>query len=354
MSQVPDNVQNSEITVKQLRTLIAVARAGTYGIGDKPSHSTGIAVRAQLARLAKATGNPDEPLTMTDGSGRVRLTPRGEKLLPYAEVVAGIVDKLHEPDRPVRVAVYSSLMLHILTCAAQRGLPTNSDSLGFWFAPADAARADGGVSLIRQLGRHDIDIAVAPDRLQVQGIDEKPLYSWELRALGTLPPSELTFVDGRRAVSIERLAMHQLLVSPDGYRSRQVLEEAASRAKVPLKIRFELSDQGLMQRLTKAAPERAPWIAVMPSDAYGIPEADGSTAVDTGVAILGGDGVLGDTYSIYRRSQAASILTEFEERVEAAAETVTELLDPSTWQGAVRPPPIRRSIPLTPAPGARR
>lgn len=342
------NPKEPEVTVGQLRTLVEVAKAGRYQLNGKTDHSSVMSARGQLARLVKAIGNPDEELTTTDGSGGIRLTPRGERLLPYAEAVAGIVAKLHEPDRSVRVAVYSSLMLHILTCAAQRGLATDSDSLGFWFAPADVGRADGGVSLTRRLARHDIDIAVAPDRLPATGLDEQPLYFWELRALGALPASDLSVVDGRPAVSIEQLARHPLLVSPSGYRSRQVLEEAAGRVKVPLNIRFELSNQGLMQRLTRAAPENDPWIAVMPSDAYGIPEADGGAAADTGVAVVEGDDILGDSYSIYRRSQAASLPTEFERRVDAAARTVASLLDPSTWDGAVRPP-VRH--PLPPAPG---
>jgi len=310
-----------KITIEQLRTLTKVADAGSYQI-DSAKHSAVMAVRGLLTRLAEASGDPSEVLTVSDGYGQVRLTERGKQLLPYAEAVIGLVDELHKLDRKVRVAVYSSLMLHMLESGADPA------ALDFEFVPADAARAGGGASLIRQLSRHDIDLAVAPAGQKDDGLEEETLYFWELRAVGRLPDTEVSVRRGRRIVTLKDLAKHPLLVSPPGYHSRQVLEDAARGAKVSLQIRFELADQGLMQRLTKVAPANEPWIAVMPGDAYGIPEPENGNDVEAGVTIVAGNSVVGDSYSVYRRASVASTPTEFEQRVAAAARTVKHLLNP--------------------------
>ncbi|MEO6501667.1 MAG: LysR family transcriptional regulator [Jatrophihabitantaceae bacterium] len=296
---------HDEITLHQLRVLVALEKLGSIDQLARQQNRTPMAIRSMLRRLGAACGE-SEPLFRAGETGKVLLTVRGLELLGDAKHILALVDGMTNQQRLIVVAAYSTLMLQIFEAFHGRKEPWPFSFL----AGADAARAQGGAPLTDRLRTHAADIVIAPAD-DHPGLESHPLYSWTLQAVRQQGPSGAP-------VSITSLEGKELLVSPSGHRSRRLLEESALEAGVSLNIRLELADHGVLREIAL----RSEWVAVIPDDAFGLPQAP------MGDVIQRKDGKpITDRYALYhRKAVTGGHHGRHEERVAAVVRTICDLL----------------------------
>lgn len=145
------------MTPGQLRTLAAVAEAGSVVGAAEALHVSQPAVSASLAALAREVGTP---LAVRQGRG-LALTPAGATLARYATRVLGLLDEATQAAR-AEAGAAAVLRIAAVTSAGERLVPE-------LLAPYRHAHPEVGVALEvgprdrvwRLLGDHAVDLAVA-------------------------------------------------------------------------------------------------------------------------------------------------------------------------------------------------
>ena len=107
------------ITLTQLRSFLAVVRAGSVTAAADALVVTQPSVSAALAALAREL---DAPLLHRDGRG-LRLTPAGEAFAPYAADVVGLLDQGAVAVREASAAAANVLRIAAVTTAAESFVP---------------------------------------------------------------------------------------------------------------------------------------------------------------------------------------------------------------------------------------
>ena len=107
------------VTLTQLRSFLAVVRAGSVTAAADELVVTQPSVSAALAALAREL---DAPLFDRDGRG-LRLTAAGEAFAPYAADVVGLLDQGAVAVREASAAAASVLRIAAVTTAAESFVP---------------------------------------------------------------------------------------------------------------------------------------------------------------------------------------------------------------------------------------
>ncbi len=112
-------VSRVSVTLTQLRSFLAVVRAGSVTAAADELVVTQPSVSAALAALAREL---DAPLFDRDGRG-LRLTAAGEAFAPYAADVVGLLDQGAVAVREASAAAASVLRIAAVTTAAESFVP---------------------------------------------------------------------------------------------------------------------------------------------------------------------------------------------------------------------------------------
>ena len=112
-------VSRVSVTLTQLRSFLAVVRAGSVTAAADALVVTQPSVSAALAALAREL---DAPLFHRDGRG-LRLTAAGEAFAPYAADVVGLLDQGAVAVREASAAAASVLRIAAVTTAAESFVP---------------------------------------------------------------------------------------------------------------------------------------------------------------------------------------------------------------------------------------
>lgn len=236
-------VNDIPFSVRQVEALVAFAGPGRSTNGQ----------RQALFRLEREL-NEGRGVSQNDirllGSTPGTLTPEGERLAALAgPVVAtlrtfrGALADLRGADAAVGIGAYPSHASIVALAAAELATANIPVRL---LDVSDAARDEGGQTLIDRLTGGDLDVVITTEREPFAGIMSRKLYDWHLVA-AVVDDHPLA---GTGTVELSDLAGVRLLVSPQRHTSRSMLATAG----VELNIVFEsgstdaLLDLALIQR----------------------------------------------------------------------------------------------------------
>jgi LysR family transcriptional regulator, carnitine catabolism transcriptional activator len=186
----------------------------------------------------------------------VTLTAVGRQLVPYAELAVGKMIRLAEfadglgagSEGTLSIACYPVHIERFLGTVIERFRARNPGVRLDLTQMRDDRRRDLGRSLFDELRSREVDLAMGPPHVHLDGIDGFEAYVAKITAL--VPDTH----PSRRAstISISELAHEPVLVAPGGYFSRLRLEAAAQSAKVSLSIGAQSSSPPALMVLGKS------------------------------------------------------------------------------------------------------
>lgn len=205
------------ITMTQLSTFVAVARAGSVKGAAERLVVTQPSVSAALAALAREVGAP-----LVERAGRgVRLTAAGDAFLPYATDVLGLLEQGGRASREALDKTTRTLRIAAVTTAAEYVVPELLKRFS-------EANPDVSVSLdvgnrervFDRVLRHEADIAIGgspPDDGRIAG---SPFLPNEIVLI--LPPGDRLAT--RRSLTFADLAERTWLLREEGSGTRALVE----------------------------------------------------------------------------------------------------------------------------------
>lgn len=200
----------AEPSIAQLRTFVAVAREGHFGIAAAVLGVTQPAVSATLRTLEDHLGGR---LVERTAKG-VLLTPLGAALLPRAEQVLGCLDELVSDARRAGRPLCGPLRLGVIPTAAPYLLPTLLAALAAEFPELSPEITEAQTkSLLDALGEGTCDVALLALPTGRADVVELPLF-WEEFLLLVSGKSELA---NRRDLPLSALAELDVLLLEEGH-----------------------------------------------------------------------------------------------------------------------------------------
>jgi hypothetical protein len=211
-------------TLSQLRALERAAEL-TPGSADTLERQRIWQSVYRLEEYTQRVGGTRLELVQRHSGG---LTLSGERLLAEAIKVAAAVDRFNiairsDPVAPphVRVACYPA-QASLVAWAARRLESVNSEVSVDLAAIDDTFRRDSGGSLLSRLERGEIDVVIAPRSVGRASVRQRPLYTWNLLAVGSVEwcaPFGGSFIDMNQL-----LEQRHLMTSPVGHQTSVLME----------------------------------------------------------------------------------------------------------------------------------
>jgi LysR family nitrogen assimilation transcriptional regulator len=238
-----DRQERTIMDLRQLRYFASVARAGSF---SRAAEELRIAQPALSRRIRELEETLGKPLLVRHGRG-VRLTAAGALVLQRAEEIQQLVAQLEAESQGDEV-MRGSVSLGVPPAAGLLIVPPVLAH--FAEAQPDVALhvREGISSLIHEwLGEGRIDVGVVYNPLPVEGIEVLPILRERMVLVG--PPDGLGKPGLRPEIHIKDLADLPLIMPSLPHNNRRVLEQAAMRHAVRLRILSEVDSVALTKRL---------------------------------------------------------------------------------------------------------
>jgi LysR family nitrogen assimilation transcriptional regulator len=238
-----DRQERTIMDLRQLRYFASVARAGSF---SRAAEELRIAQPALSRRIRELEETLGKPLLVRHGRG-VRLTAAGALVLQRAEEIQQLVAQLEAESQGDEV-MRGSVSLGVPPAAGLLIAPPVIAH--FAEAQPDVALhvREGISSLIHEwLGEGRIDVGVVYNPLPVEGIEVLPILRERMVLVG--PPDGLGKPGLRPEIHIKDLADLPLIMPSLPHNNRRVLEQAAMRHAVRLRILSEVDSVALTKRL---------------------------------------------------------------------------------------------------------
>jgi len=249
---MPQAANYEALTPRRLMYFLRLSTAPSFRSAAESVHLTVSAFTTQIDSLERALG-----LQLFIRSQRgVTLTAVGRQLVPYAELAVEKMIRLAEfadglgagSEGTLSIACYPVHVERFLGTAIERFRTVSADVRLDLTQMRDDRRRDLGRSLFDELRSREVDLAMGPPHVHLEGIAGFEAYVAKITAL--VPDAHPC----RRAstIAISELAQEPVLVAPAGYFSRLRLEAAAHSAKVSLKIGAQSSSPPALMVLGKS------------------------------------------------------------------------------------------------------
>ena len=224
------------MTPEQLITFATVAEHGNISRAAVALHLSQPAVSGQLRLLQEEFG---EPLYQRDGRG-VRLTAAGEQLLGHAERLRENFRQAHALRDALRGLERGTLRIGASTTPASYLLPYLIAAFHRLFPDVVVTTIDGNTAdIVAALG--SLDIAL------VEGSPGQDLplgttvTSWREDEIVAILPNGHPLAAGRKAVTLDELGEHKLVLREPGSGVRQIVERAFADVDVPMRVVLEIA-----------------------------------------------------------------------------------------------------------------
>lgn len=234
-----------------LRTFLAVARAGSVSGAAAAVHRSQPAVSAQVRRLEDGLG---DRLFRRHPRG-VRLTPLGERLLPYAEALERVVVGVGELAADVRGLSTGALDVAASTTIALYWLPERIAAFGHAHpAVAMRVRTRNSREAVDALAAGDVDLALVEGTADAWATLPADVYVarpvFEDTIVVVAPPGHP--LADRRRVDPADLDGLDAVGREAGSGTREVVDRALAAAGVRLRVRLEVTEPEAMKRAVRA------------------------------------------------------------------------------------------------------
>jgi DNA-binding transcriptional LysR family regulator len=272
------------ITLTQLRSFLAVVRAGSVGGAADALVVTQPSVSAAVAALAREVGTD---LLERDGRG-VRPTAAGAAFASFAADVVGLLDQGVRAAREEGAAAGRELRVAAVTTAAESFVPGLLQAFGQAHPDVRVTLAVGNRSHVFQLlADHAADVAFGGRPPRDAGLEALPILpnelalitrpGDELAARSAVAPRELTGRtwlmrepgSGTRAVNDAFLAEHDLAPAQLTVGSNGAIKQAARAGLgIALLSRDAVADEleaGLLGRIPITGPRTRMWHLMWPA-----------------------------------------------------------------------------------------
>jgi LysR family nitrogen assimilation transcriptional regulator len=230
--------------VRELRSFIHVARAGSFNRAASELYIAQPALSRQVAKLEEEIG---VPLFVRHGRG-VRLTAAGARLLERAEIITQMVSETGEQ---VRASADDDRGYLAVGLPPTMGALIGADLVGSFRAvyPRVSLHIREGQSSSLQewvLDRR-VDMAVVYNQPPLDAFNVRPLYSEPMILIA--PPG--TKIPGE-GFHIRDLAWLPLILPGLPHSNRRVIEHAAVQHGIRLRVELEVDSVALTKQLVKA------------------------------------------------------------------------------------------------------
>ena len=246
-------------TLRQLEAFFQVSETRSYGEAARRLKADSANVLREVKRLEKTF---DVALVE---SGQPHPTPAGRALLPYVRAVVAATVRLERAVADAREGrvrlVLGCYPVHVQLLKYLRQAFETRRPHAEIVVPGllDEWRRQGGLSLLDMLSAGEMDAVLAGGGSDQKGIESAPLYDWELTVV--LPPHHP--LRRRKIVRVTDLAGERLLVTPVGFRSRDLLHGVCHAAGIDMVVAAESSSVAALLDLA----EDGAGIAVVADDA---------------------------------------------------------------------------------------
>ena len=286
-------------TFRELQSFLRVVELGSYTATAQALGTSPARVWQSVESLESKLGFAAKTLMRPAGQGgKIVPTPVGRFVAAAAEEAMEAMIALrdqasaaHRGERlELRLASYPAHVEQFLAGALASFRVMFPDVPVKLHGLTDEARRSGGLNLLAELAAGRVDLAIAPSRDESGSrLVQYPLYSWQLMA---------GFVTRRtESVSIEELRGQPVLLSPRGFRSRRMFEEACTRSGFEPRVYVDSSNTEALIALGAAGLG----VPIIPSDA--INRATSLTWVPVGDV---DNEWLGGSYSVFTLHRGAS------------------------------------------------
>jgi DNA-binding transcriptional LysR family regulator len=222
------------LTLRQIRAFVAVARLGRFGLAAEQLHVTQSALSMLIRELERQLG-----LRLFDRHTRmVRLTEAGAELLPVAEKTIADLESAVSASRGLATLRRGRVSVATSTVLAGTLLPWAIRDFGARFPGVRCVLKDCAEEEIRHRVRvGDVDLGVGTALDPDPELDETPLAEDSIVLLcGERHP-----LGAKRTVAWRELAAHPLIVLGAGSPLRAITDRALAEAGVRCEPAYEVS-----------------------------------------------------------------------------------------------------------------
>lgn len=222
-----------DVTLQQLRVLVAVAEAGGFTKAAGALRMTQPGVSHTIAGLEAQLGAP----LVERGRGGVRPTEVGERVLVYAREILSLVERIgHEASEAYELRT-GRLRIGSFPSAASRILPALMGAFNERYPGVEVTLMEGtDQEVLEHVRSRAVDVGFVT--LPAGGVETVPVAEDEL--LAVLPGRHP--LGDAEAVSIERLAKEPFVMSKGG--CEPLISSAFRSAGCEPSTRFEVRDMG--------------------------------------------------------------------------------------------------------------
>jgi LysR family nitrogen assimilation transcriptional regulator len=230
--------------IRELRSFIHVARAGSFSRAASELYIAQPALSRQIAKLEEEIG---VPLLTRYGRG-VRLTAAGARLLERAEMITHMVSETGEQVRASADEERGHLAVGLPpTIGMLIGAELIRDFRARWPRVALHVREGLSSSLQEWVLDKRVDLAVVYNQPLLDAFDVRPLFSEPMILIG--PPGANPV---KRSYQIRDLAELPLILPGLPHSNRRLVEQAAIQHGIRLRIELEVDSVALTKQLVKA------------------------------------------------------------------------------------------------------
>ncbi len=222
-----------EVTLRQLRVLVAVAEASGFTKAADALHMTQPGVSHTIAGLETELGAP----LIERERGDVRPTVIGERVLVHAREILGLVERIGEVASGEKELKAGRLRVGSFPSAASRILPALMGAFNGLYPGVEIVLMEGtDQEVLEYIRSRAVDVGFVT--LPAGELETVPVTEDEL--LAVLP--EWHSLGDSRMVSIERLAEEPFVMSKGG--CEPLISSAFHSAGCEANTRFEVRDMG--------------------------------------------------------------------------------------------------------------
>lgn len=235
------------MTLDQLRTFVAVARAQSFRKAADSLHLTQPAVSKQIRALETELGE-----RLLERGRKAQVTPAGEVLLKYAQQVTQTLTNAREELDDLRDHCRGHLSIGASHSIALYLLPSLLETYRARY-PAVAVTISGGypADILRRVGAGDLDLGL------VTVVTRKFHHTLPLRRV-PFATTEIIFVASptdpiakRKALTIDDLQNVPWILSPDGCQYRRYLEKKFAERGLAMNVAVEVIGLEVQKKLAQ-------------------------------------------------------------------------------------------------------
>lgn len=222
IQRVQSMILEMSITLNQLSTFLAVARAGSVKDAAEQRFVTQPSVSAALAALSRELG-----VSLTERVGRtIRLTAAGEVFMPYASDVLGLLEQGRRASHEAVDRAAREVRIASVTTAGEYLLPALLRKFSALYPETELALEVGNRERVFQrVLDHDVDVAIGGSPPEDGRLTGHPFLLNEIVLI--VPPDD--DLAQRGTATFAGLADHTWLLREEGSGTRALVEGLLAR-----------------------------------------------------------------------------------------------------------------------------